>query len=144
MSIDLTKLVDADALNEYHTGLPAASKTGSFTDLTNKPTIDSSLSSSSTNAIQNKVVQAETSAIRKLVGIEISSGSKAVGTTSVAFSNAAIKTTSQLTLYSENSSNTPVFWTAVSVSAGSATYTFPALTVATTFYLQIVNDFQTS
>ena len=49
MSVDLTKIVDADALNEYHSGLPAASKSGSYNDLTDKPTIpvvDSALSSS--------------------------------------------------------------------------------------------------
>lgn len=83
--------------------------------------------------------------VKAFIGIEIASSQLAVGATSVTFSNANILSTSQLTLYSDNSSNTPIFWNTVSVTNGvSATYTFPALTVATTFYLQIVNAFQNS
>ena len=38
------------------TGLATVATSGSYTDLTNKPTIDSDLSSTSTNAVQNKVI----------------------------------------------------------------------------------------
>ena len=132
-------------IKKFFTDLKTVAFTGSYSDLSNKPTIDTALSTASTNAVQNKVVKAEAVAIRKLSGIEIASSQLAVGATSVTFSNAAIKSTSQLTLYSDNSSNTPIFWTGVTVNNGvSAVYTFPALTVATTFYLQIINDFQTA
>ena len=69
--------------------------------------------------------------------IETEGINKIIGDTSVTFTNSAISTASELHLLSENTSNTPVFYTAVSVSSGSATYTFPALTEATTFYLVI-------
>ena len=78
--------------------------------------------------------------IRKLwntVGFETSGVSKIVGDTSVTFTNSAIKTTSELELLCENSTNTPIFYTGVTVTNGSATYTFNALTVATTFYLKV-------
>ena len=109
MSVDVTKLIDADLLDEYHEG-----------------------------------VVEELDNIKRICGIEIASDLKAVGSTSVTFNNAAISSASQLTLYSDNATDTPIFWTAVSVSSGSVTYTIPALTVATTFYLQIINNFQTA
>lgn len=78
--------------------------------------------------------------VRKLwntVGIELGGVNKLVGDTSVTFTNSAIKTTSKLDLYCENSTNEVIRYTGVTVSNGSATYTFPALTVATTFYLEV-------
>lgn len=65
--------------------------------------------------------------------------SKLTGDTSVAFTNAAIATTSILDLYSENNSGTPIVYTAVTASSGSATFTIPALTEATDFKLWIRN-----
>lgn len=69
--------------------------------------------------------------------IETEGVNKIIGDTSVTFTHEAIQTASELHLLSENASNTPIFYTAVSVSSGSATYTFPALTEATTFSLVI-------
>ena len=40
-------------------GLSTVATSGSYSDLTNKPTIDSALSSTSTNAVQNKVINTE-------------------------------------------------------------------------------------
>ena len=60
-----------------------------------------------------------------------------IGDTTVTFTDAAIKTTSTLDLYSENTSGTPVSYTSVSVSMGGAQFTIPALTEATTFKLWV-------
>lgn len=65
--------------------------------------------------------------------------SRLTGDTSVTFTNAAIATTSILDLYSENTSGTPINYTGVSVSSGTATFTIPALTEATNFKLWIRN-----
>ena len=78
-------------------------------------------------------------AIDEVNGVWTSAVNGLVGDTSVAFSNAAIATTSTLELFSENTSGSPVVWTAVSVSSGSATYTIEELTEATSFKLWIRN-----
>ena len=72
-------------------------------------------------------------------GVWTSAVSGLVGDTTVTFTNANIATTSTLELFSENTSGSPVVWTAVSVSSGSATYTITELTEATSFKLWIRN-----
>ena len=72
-------------------------------------------------------------------GVWTSAVSGLVGDTTVTFTNANIATTSTLELFSENTSGSPIVWTAVSVSSGSATYTIEELTEATSFKLWIRN-----
>ena len=78
-------------------------------------------------------------AIDEVNGVWTAKVSKLTGDTSVTFSNAAIETTSTLDLYSENTSGTPINYTAVATTSGSATFTIPALTEATDFKLWIRN-----
>jgi len=118
----------------------AANTTAKTSDTTNQPSTVAKLASGETLASMFGKISSMFASIRKLwntVGFETAQISKVVGDTSVTFTNSAIKTTSELTLLSENSSNTPIFYTAVTVSNGSATYTFPALTVATNFSLKV-------
>ena len=65
--------------------------------------------------------------------------SKVVGDTTVTFTDAAITSTSVLELFTQNASGTPMSYTNVSVSTGSVTFTFDALTEATDFKLRITN-----
>ena len=65
--------------------------------------------------------------------------SKVTGDTSVTISDANIATTSILELFTQNTSGTPMSYTNVSVSSGSVTYTFAALTEATDFKVRITN-----
>lgn len=89
-------------------------------------------------AMTNRELTENVQEIGNTVGFETSGVSKVVGDTSVKFTDSRIKTTSELELLSENSTNTPIFYTgAPVVTNGSATYTFNALTVATTFYLKV-------
>lgn len=118
----------------------AANTTAKTSNTTNQPSTVAKLGSGETLASLFGKISSMFASIRKLwntVGFETAQISKVVGDTSVTFSNSAIMTTSELTLLSENSSNTPIFYTAVTVSDGSATYTFPALTVATKFSLKV-------
>lgn len=118
----------------------AANTTAKTSNTTNQPSTVAKLGSGETLASMFGKISSMFASIRKLwntVGFETAQISKVVGDTSVTFTNSAIKTTSELTLLSENSSNTPIFYTAVTVSNGSATYTFPALTVATKFSLKV-------
>lgn len=118
----------------------AANTTAKTSNTTNQPSTVSKLSSGETLASMFNKISSMFASIRKLwntVGFETSGVSKVVGDTSVKFTNSAIKTTSELELLCENSTNTPIFYTGVTVTNGSATYTFNALTVATTFYLKV-------
>lgn len=65
--------------------------------------------------------------------------SKVVGDTTVTFTDADITSTSVLELFTQNASGTPMSYTDVSVTTGSATYTFDALTEATDFKVRITN-----
>lgn len=107
--------------------------------------VDTALHEDSYNPVQNKVVA-------KAIGIELGPvnlrATTGVTTQTVSFTHANIKETSELRLFSENPTNTPVFWNSVAVSVsngvGTATYTIPALTLAqdnTNFYLRVVNSF---
>lgn len=75
-----------------------------------------------------------------LIGSELGPVSKIIGDTSVTFTNSIIQTTSHLSLWSDNSTNAPIYWSGVTVASGTVTYTFSALTVNTDFYLQVVNE----
>lgn len=79
----------------------------------------------------------ESGSIVDQIGVELASSQLSIGATSVTFTNSVITTSSKLDLYCENSTNEVIRYTGVTVSNGSATYTFPALTVATTFYLEV-------
>lgn len=66
----LLSTVDTRASSAYNrvNGLAAVASSGAYSDLTGTPTVDTGLSADSTNAVQNKVIKAETDAIRTLVG----------------------------------------------------------------------------
>lgn len=118
----------------------AANTTAKTSNTTNQPSTVSKLSSGETLASMFNKISSMFASVRKLwntVGFETSGVSKVVGDTSVKFTDSRIKTTSELELLCENSTNTPIFYTGVTVTNGSATYTFNALTVATTFYLKV-------
>lgn len=107
----------------------AASAHDAWTDVTSKPfnTVGDGLS-----VVNN--------ALKVTNPVTITSGvSKVVGDTSVTFSNAAILTTSIVELFCENTSGTPIPYTSASISTGSATFNFAALTEATTFKARITN-----
>lgn len=65
--------------------------------------------------------------------------SAAVGATSVTFTDASILTTSVLDLYSQNTSGKMIPYESATVSAGTVTFTIPALEEATTFKLWVRN-----
>lgn len=73
------------------------------------------------------------------VGVWTATVSGSVGDTTITFTNSNITTTSILDLYCENESGTPIVQTNVSISAGEAEYTIPALEEATDFKLWIRN-----
>lgn len=117
----------------------AANTTVKTNTTTNQPSTVAKLSSGETLASMFGKISSMFASIRKLwntVGFETAQISKIIGDTSVTFNNSAITTNSELHLIADNS-GTPVFYTGVTVSNGSATYTFPALTEATKFSLII-------
>lgn len=97
--------------------------------------VDQSLSAYSHNPVRNSV-------LTPIIGWEMESAATTLAQESVSFTNDVISATSKLTLYSDMPDNKPVFWTAVSLSNHTVTYTFPALTqdqVGGHFYLHISN-----
>lgn len=105
----------------------------------NEPSINTPLNATNLNKIDYAVYEHDRTLGTLNVPTYTSTISKAIGETSVTFTNASIATTSILELLTQNASGTPMSYTDVSVTTGSATYTFDALTEATDFKVRITN-----
>ena len=68
-----TKVATKTELANYTptTSLAAVATSGSYNDLSDKPVVDSALSSTSTNAIQNKVVKAQIDALQSNIDTKL-------------------------------------------------------------------------
>ena len=68
-----TKVATKTELANYTptTSLAAVATSGSYNDLSDKPVVDSALSSTSTNAIQNKVVKAQTDTLQSNIDTKL-------------------------------------------------------------------------
>ena len=127
-------------IKKFFTDLKTVAFTGSYNDLTDQPTIpsaitvDSAMSSSSTNPVQNAVITTALSA--KMSAPTVLSKSLAANATSLSFTNAAIGASTLLNYYSSVDGVCP---TASAVSGTTLTLTFPSSHAAATIKVRCEN-----